>query len=279
MSGVEQLSAGQAVGPTAAPRNERGGTWAPLVDDRLRAAHIAALLNQEIAYVLIPGLLSAEWCAEITQRFVVFMAEHPANRLDMRTSIIDAVVWPMNAFMRPDSGEGPSVLDEYFARVPRERPLLRQIYAGGPDPYDLVTDLWAQIGWQRQPAVEGDRPYHTDVLWGLVAPSVAQPHIDTYHRDTPCSLSRFPSRFSCNLFIQPSQSGGEFRVYRHRRDQGDFRPEAIPSAEYAVRAGDLLIFDSGNYHEVRQVHGDRHRLFSHIVSLVDPASREYAIFA
>jgi hypothetical protein len=273
---VERIDAGR----TAAERDGRGPSWAPVVDDRLRAEHIAALLKQEIAYLLIPGLLSAEWCAEISRRFVAFMAAHPSNRLQMRTSTIDTVVFPMNAFMRPDSGQGDSVLDEYFARVPRDRPLLRAIYAGGPDPIDLVSALWRQIGWTQQPALEGDRPYHTDVLWGLLAPSVADPHIDTYHRDTPCSLSRFPHRFSCNTFIQPSEGGGEFRVYRHRRDQGEFRADA-PSvyAEYAVRAGDLLIFDSGNLHEVHRVQGGRHRLFSHIVSVLDPDRRDYAIFA
>ena len=130
------------------------------------------------------------------------------------------------------------------------------------------------------PALENGRPYHTDVLWGLTRPSVAEPHIDTYHQDTPCSLSRFPNRFSCNTFIQRPEIGGDFRVHRHRRDDGPFRPgPATPFAQYEVRNGDLLIFDSGHFHEVLQVEGSRHRLFSHAVALLDPASREYSIFA
>jgi hypothetical protein len=259
---------------------DRGSTWAPVIADRLLPEHIDGLIRQEIAYVLIPSLLSPDWCGEITRRFLRFVAEHPDHRIQMRTSIIDMVVMPMNVFMRPDSGDGPSVLNEYFDRVPRDRPVLRAMYAGGPDPFELVSALWRQTGWTDLPALEGDRPYHTDVLWGLAPPSVAEPHIDTYHRDTPCSLSRFPRRFSCNTFIQPSDSGGEFRVFRHRREQGDFRADAPPPfADYRVRTGDLLVFDSGNFHAVLPVAGEHHRLFSHMVAVLDPESREYSIFA
>lgn len=277
---MEHIQAGRPSMPGASSTNDRGRPWEPVIAEQLLAEHIDALLKQDIAYVLIPNLLAGEWCEEITRRFLAFMAAHPDNRLEMRTSVIDTVVMPMNAFMRPDSGEGASPLDEYFARVPRDRPLLREIYAGGPDPFELVSALWRQTGWTELPALEGDRPYHTDVLWGLLPPSVAEPHIDTYHRDTPCSLSRFPHRFSCNTFIQPSDSGGEFRVYRHRRQDGSFRADAPPvCADYRVRPGDLLIFDSGNYHAVLPLQGTQHRLFSHVVAVLDAGSREYSIFA
>jgi hypothetical protein len=260
--------------------DEGAEEWAPLVADQLRAEHIEALLKQKIAYVLIPGLLPSDWCEEITRRFLAFMAEHPDYRVNMRTSYVDMVVMPMNVFMRPDSGEGESSLDEYFARVPRDRPRLREIYAGGPDPFELVSALWRETGWTELPALEGTRPYHTDVLWGLTAPSVAAPHIDTYHRDTPCSLSRFPRRFSCNTFIQAPESGGDFRVHRHRREDGPFGVGRHPPfADYRVRPGDLLVFDSGNFHEVLPIAGSRHRLFSHTVAVLDPESREYSIFA
>lgn len=273
-------SATAAASTPSGGADQRGTAWAPLVADRLLAEHIAALLQRRIAYVLIRGLLSTDWCTEIAHRFRAFMAEHPDYRVNMRTSFVDMVVKPMNVFMRPDSGEGTSVLDEYFARVPVDRPRLREIYAGGPDPFELISALWRQTGWSQIAALEGTRPYHTDVLWGLTAPSVATPHIDTYHRDTPCSLSRFPHRFSCNTFIQPPESGGEFRVYRHGRGDGPFRADrGTPCAEYRVSTGDLLVFDSGNFHEVLQVAGDRHRLFSHVVALLDPERREYSLFA
>jgi hypothetical protein len=258
----------------------RQPSWEPLITDRLLPEHVDALLRQEIAYVLIPGLLAPDWCAEITRRFVAFAEAHPNYRITMRTSTIDMVNRPMNVFMRPDDSDGQSYLDAYFDAVAQDRPRLREMFAGGADPYELVSGLWSRIGWKECPAVEGTRPYHTDVLWGLVPPSIATPHIDTYHRDTPCALSRFPYRFSCNTFIQPADSGGDFRVYRFRRQDGHFNEHNRPvSTAYQVRAGDLLIFDSGNFHEVEAIAGQRHRLFSHVVSVLDPATREYAIFA
>jgi hypothetical protein len=260
--------------------DEPGGTWATLVADRLLAEHVNALLRQEIAYVLIPGLLSSDWCAEITRRFLAFLAEHPDHHVFMRTNYVDTVVMAMNVFMRPDSESGPSRLDEYFARVPLDRARLREIYAGGPDPFELVRSFWRDTGWKELPAMEDARPYHTDTLWGMVEPSLAPPHVDTYHRETPCSLSRFPRRFSCNTFVQPPEGGGNFRVHRHRQENGPFgQGSKAAFAEYAIRPGDLLVFDAGHYHEVLPVKGERHRLFSHMAVVLDPASREYSIIA
>lgn len=259
---------------------DHGQAWATVVADRLLAEHVEALLRQEIAYVRIPGLLSPDWCAEITRRFLAFLAENPEHHVFMRTNYVDTVVMAMNVFMRPDSESGPSRLDEYFARVPRDRARLREIYAGGDDPLERVSSFWREMGWRQLPAVEEARPYHTDTLWGMVEPSFAPPHVDTYHRETPCSLSRFPHRISCNTFVQPPEGGGNFRVHRHRQESGPFgKGTKPPFAEYALEAGDLIVFDAGHYHEVLPVKGDRHRLFSHMAVLLDPASREYSIIA
>ncbi len=260
--------------------DDRAPAWAPVVAERLLAEHIEGLLRQEIAYVLIPQLLSPAWCEEITRRFLAFLAAHPEHHVFLRTNYVDTVVMAMNTFMGDDAATGPPKLDEYFARVARDRPLLREIYAGGLDPFEVIRAFWNETGWKELPALEDARPYHTDVLWGMAGPSLAPPHVDTYHQETPCSLSRFPRRISCNTFIQPAERGGNFRVYRHRQKDGPFRadsPRAV--AEYAVRAGDLVVFDAGHYHEVLPVEGDRHRLFSHMAVLFDPESREYSIVA
>jgi hypothetical protein len=260
--------------------NDRGQGWAPVVADQFLPQHVEGLLKQEIAYVRIPGLLSSDWCREITQRFLTFMAGHPEHHVFLRTNFVDTVVMAMNVFMREDSETGPSPLDEYFARVPLDRPLLREIYAGGPDPFELIRSFWKGTGWRELPAEEDARPYHTDVLWGMVGPALAPPHVDTYHQETPCSLSRFSRRFSCNTFIQPPERGGNFRVYRHRQKDGPFEKAPNPPfAEYSICPGDLVVFDAGHFHEVLPVEGDRHRLFSHMAVVLDPDSREYSIVA
>jgi hypothetical protein len=255
-------------------------SWAAVVADRFESGHIDALLREEAAFILIRGLLSADWCAEISRRFVEFIDANPEHHVWMRTNFVDTVVMPMNMFMRPDDGSAPPDMASYFARVEHDRSRLRDMYAGGADPYDLVSAFWRDTGWTGLPAMEDGRRYHTDTLWGITSPAFAPPHVDTYHQETPCSLSRFPRRFSCNTFIQKPEGGGNFRVYRLRQKDGDFRREAPPPcAEYEIEAGDLLIFDAGHYHDVRPVAGDRHRLFSHMAVLLDPDTREYSIIA
>jgi hypothetical protein len=257
-----------------------GQTWATADAERLTAEHIDALLAQDIAYLRVPGLLSSDWCGEISDRFLTFMADHPDHRIQMREIFVDTVVLGMNVFMRPDSEDGPSSLDEYFARVEHDRAGLRRMYEGGTDPYAVVNDFWRESGWKQLPALEDGRPYHSDVLWGMTGPAFAPPHVDTYHLETPCSLSRFPRRISCNTFVQTPDAGGNFRVYRQRKEDGDFDSARPPAyAEYAISAGDLIVFDAGHYHEVLPISGDRHRIFSHSAVLLDPGTREYSIIA
>ena len=254
--------------------------WQPVVAEAFLPEHLDGLLRQEIAYVRIPGFLTSEWCGEIADRFLDFMEKHPDHHVFLRTNFVDTVVMAMNVFMRPDGETGPAPLDEYFARVPIDRPVLREIYAGGADPFELVRSFWERTGWVQLAAEEDSKPYHTDVLWGMVGPSLAPPHVDTYHEETPCSLSRFPRRFSCNTFIQRPERGGNFRVYRHRQKDGPFeRAPNPPVAEYSICPGDLVVFDAGHFHEVLPVEGDRHRLFSHMAVVLDPDRREYSIIA
>src|SRR4051794_10401996 len=81
--------------------------WEPVFADRLLPEHIDGLLRQEIAYVLIRGLLSPEWCEEISRRFIAFIAAHPEHHVFLRTNYVDAVVLGMNFFMRGDTDDGP----------------------------------------------------------------------------------------------------------------------------------------------------------------------------
>lgn len=255
-------------------------TWPTVDADALTPEHIDALLAQEIAFVRIPQMLSPSWCDEISRRFTAFIAANPDHHVFLRTNYVDTVIMGMNCYMRPDGEDGPADLEEYFARVATDRPRLRELYAGDKDPYEILADYWARSGWKRLPAEEDGRPYQTDVLWGMTQPAFAPPHVDTYHRHTPCSLSHFPSRISCNTFIQTPVAGGNFRVHRQRQVNDDFDTTAnSPWAEYEVAAGDTIVFDAGHFHEVAPVKGDRHRLFSHMAVLLDPATREYSIIA
>jgi hypothetical protein len=258
--------------------------WAPEIAAELSARHIEDLLAQKISYVRIPGFLSADWCEEITRRFRAFAEQHPDHRVHLRPTkaidvTIDAVVFPMNFFVQTR----PVRLQEYLARVPGDRPSLRAIYEGGTDPFERVRAYWQGAGWTVLPAFEGSRPYHTDVLWGTVNSGESPPHVDTYHLETECSLSRYPQRFSCNAFIQPPESGGNFKVFKLRREDlpsgtRDLPPDT-PCAEYEVKAGDLVVFDAGNYHAVAPCFGKRHRLCAHMAVGIDRPARECSIFA
>lgn len=262
------------------PEAPVAGGWTPRIISSLTEQDIRDVLALEVPYLLIPGFLASGWCAEITRRFMEFVRTHPENALPMKPCSVDTVVLPMNVFMRPDDAKGPSNLDAYFARVPGDRATLRKMYEGGPDPFPLLQKLWRGVGWREVETEDRGRPYHTDVLWGLPSPGYSPPHVDSYHLETPCSLNRFRRRFSCNLFIQSPEEGGNFRVFRLRKQDGGWngRPPGVASAEYVVRAGDLLLFDALNYHEVLPVGGDRHRVFSHTVAVFDPELGEYSLF-
>lgn len=263
-----------------AEEGSRDTGWAPVIADRLLPEHVDGLLSQKIPYVLIPGFLSTDWCAEIVNRFKTFIAEHPDKQIRLqpnaRTNVaVDAVALPMNLFVQSK----PARLEEYFSLVSRDQPNVRRLFEGGKDPYQAISSFLQAAEWKVLPAVEGDQPYLTDIVWGTTGQMAAPTHVDSYHLETQCSLTRFKHRFSFNTFIQRPETGGNFRVYRWRKKDGDFGDRGRQVwAEYAVRAGDLLFFDAGNFHEVKEMSGPVHRLFSHMAVGLDPASHECSIF-
>jgi hypothetical protein len=251
--------------------------WGPIVTRQLTSAHVDAVASAEAPYVRIPQIISLDWCAEISQRFLDFIRAHPNCRRQLRTFTMDSVVEAIDFFMGPDTGGEPR-MDEYFSLVPRDAPRLREIYRGGPDPMTLFREQWRSAGWIDRAASENGRPFHTDVLWGTIGSGQAPKHVDSYHLDFECALSRFPRRFSWNLYVQPPEAGGTFRVFRERRGvQGfDGHPLDGAQADYEIAPGDLVIFDAGNFHEILATRGERHRLVAHSAVLFDPATRDSA---
>jgi hypothetical protein len=246
----------------------------------LRPEYIDAVMAQEISFICVRGFLSVAWCSEITRRFLDFIERHPERRIrlspDAKTNVtIDAVALPMNVFVQ----SRPPRLDEYFAHARTEQADVRRIFEGGDDPVRKVREYLSASSWNVVPATEAGQAYLTDIVWGTLGGTQAPPHVDSYHLETACSLSRFKRRFSFNTFIQRPETGGNFKVFRWRKEDGPFPgPSLVDSAEYEVSPGDLIMFDAGNFHEVQMMAGQRHRLFSHMAVGMDPDLRECSIF-
>lgn len=261
---------------------DKPGAWEPIVAERFESWHVSALLDQKAPCVVIPNFLQPEWREEIASRFGAFADAHPDHRIRLRPTatvdvLLDAVAFPLDLFAHTK----PLNLDPYFAGVARDRAALRALYQGGPDPLELIRAYWREIGWTELPAMEGDKPYQTDVLWGLVGKYSGEPHVDTVHRDLGLSLSHYTNRLNFNAFVQCPTEGGNFRFYRRYRATEDFTPDTLKGVESVVctaREGDLVIHDASSYYEILSMDGPRRRLAVYLAAGIDSHARELSLF-
>ena len=201
----------------------------------------------------------------------------------MGPALFDTLVRPVEFFVDSDDP------DRYFTHVAEDAPRVRAMFRGGEDPLEKMRAVWRTAGWRESVAAEDEqRRYHPDGMWGLRR-AAAPPHVDAYEHDREIALSRFKRHFNYNVYIQNPDSGGSFIVYNDRGADDRRRsldPAQIaelvnnaPHIEYWPTPGDLVIFDAMYYHEVTQVDGaDKARIQVHSNLLVDPDTREFALF-
>lgn len=258
--------------------------WRPLVVDRLTGTELDAILERRVAYVHVPGFLSAPWCDEIVRRFnavIGSLPDHQGQR--MGPALFDTLARPVEMFV--DSTDP----DRYFNHVAEDAMRIRRLFEGGDDPLLMMRRIWREAGWQEVAAAENEtRHYHPDAIWGL-RDAAAPPHVDAYEHDRQIALSRWTRRLNYNVYIQNAAAGGHFVIFNEtgsdqkpRALEGDAATALRETAEQIVHRpspGDLVIFDAMLYHEVTQVSGaETARIQVHSNMLVQPDSREFLFF-
>lgn len=257
--------------------------WEGVAAPRLRAGDIAALLDGTLAYLRVPRFLEPARCAELSSRFLA--GPRPLYERRDYGVVQTLELGHMLASL-------PKQEARYFAEAPALAARLREFYAG-TDPLARLRDAFAEAtGWSCVEARAGGRAYLTDFIWGF-PPGATVP----LHEDSAALMDRaagasgaFERHLTWNAYLSVSERGGLFRVYRRRRRPGDegFKLEphgyaagvvaGAERAECAPEAGDLILFDAENYHEVTRVEGARARIAGHSFLGVSPGRGEFGFW-
>ena len=255
-------------------------SWAGRNARTLRSADVEALIGGKIAFIRIPGFLASDWCSEVARRFFGGpMEEHDYGLTKVRQ--LGLAVGPMFRDRKP-----------YFDRAPELAPALRAVYRGGEDPLlKLHLQISAWAGWERVDALEEGRPYLTDMIGALLPGSCVPIHCESPLEMQGVSVSRSPHILSWNVYLSASERGGRLIVYRrpfrkgdesYRLASGGFDPAAVGGVEraaYAPELGDLVMFNSANFHEVEATQGPTSRTTAHSYVSVDPARKRLAFWS
>jgi hypothetical protein len=232
-------------------------SWDIVTAATLTEPLLRSVVDNQVAAVRIDGFASPERCNAAAQslRSYDFTEINGVPKIGLsRTEL-----WHL-----PD-GEA-----RYLAAVGKADAQRREILASSGDFLPEVLALFARA-WPPGARVltsEGDdRPYFAGILRSLKGNLL---HVDWDPVDAPHWASgKVSAQLSWNLYLQTSETGGEVTLYRklwqaadetHKRTDASYgyRDSVVAGCECAritPRTGQLVVFNTRNFHRVEPVRG------------------------
>ena len=230
---------------------------------------LASLARAEVPAIVLRGAYPAEHCAALIDRFVARGLMDP-NLLDADS------VQPRRVDIGTSLSNRAADKEGFLAHAQQTRELFATLFAGHPDPVQLVYDRLAGLapGKRVTTAYEpGGRAYGPAIFRIHYAGHRYQPHVDhvgKHERRLDYAVSRFAHQFAGVLCLQNSRSGG--RVAQSILHRCLWTPELEPClqadafADYAaanavehyqvdLQPGDLYFFNTRLVHEVPALEG------------------------
>lgn len=229
--------------------------------ESLSIASLLALFRNEIAALRIPRFLAADVCGAIARQIHRSQPEQYIDDPDMaRVGITQAEHMDKKALYFQRAAEMNSRKEEVFEQ--RQAALLQVIRA--------LRSVWrGHVDVAREE--ESNQPYFAGLIRVI---GRARLHFDWAPHDArDWTIGQISAQLAWNIYLQASDRGGTTRVY-HRawqrederyREPGSyaFDPALVRNDAYVEivpQTGELVLFNSRNYHEVEKAEGARQRL-------------------
>lgn len=249
-------------------------SWELVAARTLTEPLIRSLIDNEVGAVCIDGYVAQERCA----RFVESIA---------RRSFTELNGVPKIGLSRTEFWHLPDGEARYLSEVPRAEAQRREILgpAGDllPEVLALLRSAWpggarvltCDTGADNSGDKGGDKggaPYFAGILRSLRGNLL---HIDWDPTDVPHWTSgKVVAQLSWNIYFQTSEEGGEVTLYRklwHEADNAHKRTDTSYGYQDSVvagcerllirpRSGQLIFFNTRNFHRVEPVQGQSPRL-------------------
>jgi L-gamma-glutamyl-L-propargylglycine hydroxylase len=221
---------------------------------RLNAGHITRLAAGVLGAVRIPGLFTPGQCAAIMRGLEACeMSSYDEQLVSPRISKLGPAAY--------DFYGARKLQDEYWAHA-EAATTARSKLLDGNDPLDFAIS-WLGQAWGGE--VRAAKSGGMEMFAGMIREinAGARIHFDELAREFSGAIDELPiSQLAFNCHLATPAAGGEAVVYRRRwqpsdeahRDGYGYAQSLVagqPQAAVAAGTGDVTMFDSRNYHEVR----------------------------
>lgn len=249
--------------------------WKIVNTNSLTQSLLLALLNNDIAAVRIPHFVDSNMC---------HMAIHGIQKHGIEYYVDD----PEMGRIGITQAEHQLDIVSYFAGVPRAEAVRQEIFKGERDPLKMVMETLGQQ-WDGTTELAFERRFHQHYFAGLVRViKRTLLHFDWAPHDAQdWAIGNISAQLAWNIFFQASEHGGITRIYQRPWMESDEKYRtpgnyAYPSVvidgcsfvEVSPLQGELVLFNSRNYHEVDKTEGNTQRItMSSFIGLVKPSKQ------
>ena len=256
--------------------SEQESIWAGREVEVLTLQDVRDVIDGTVACVIIRGFLDPDASARVVERFDVATPGTGAYGV-VPTRQVGMPLMPVD-------------LDNYFAASERLNAEVDAVFGDVPNQALRVrAEMERATGWRTVTVDHEGAPYLRSLFVSFPPGAHIPVHVDRSSDIEGLILIRFPIQLSWNIYLQPSEGGGELWIY----DRAFVRNEVTwvgdghgglevddgllrKVAKFSFETGDLILFDANRYHEVTAITGDRSRVFAHGFISVDSSAGEMA---
>lgn len=247
-----------------------------LVDDTLTRNHILQLAAGTAGAIRITNALPTDQCRSFTDALDTSSLSHyDSQRYRLPAARLGPVLNEFNEAgnINPNYWRETRVATKYWRDQASDKDLRSKSA-------DIIASAW---GSSVVPASVDGR----ELFWGIIREinSGTLIHWDEMIREYPVNfLDRFPiAQLAFNLFISTPPQGGHTTIWRkrwrpadeHYRTAFGYEPSVVANAaelNVTPQTGDAIIFDSRNFHAVRDSAGGRRVSISFFIGVVGDGS-------
>jgi Putative 2OG-Fe(II) oxygenase len=248
-------------------------SWSVICTEHLTNSLLMHLFHNEIAAVIVPEFISSKTCELAVKGIQEYGFDYYKNIYPK----IGKVGITQNEHKGNTNGK-----HIYFARVTEADARRKQVLK---ESGDFLTNVISAVraSWTQRVGVAFEEDLNEYYFAGLVRViNQALLHFDWAPKDAQgWAISQISGQLAWNIFLQVSDMGGSTRVY-HKLWQDSDEPYHIPGSyayeqqivkesefiEISPKQGDLVLFNSRNFHEVDATASTRERItFSSFIGL------------
>lgn len=248
--------------------------WRIIRTSTLTPDVLVALLNNEIGAICLPNFASDAVCTCLVQNIYAHGIDYYKDKYPKVGKI---------GITQSEHKYTPSQKEEYFAKVLQANRARQFIFR---DSRDLLADVIATVksSWSGNAGIAFEESLQKEYFAGLVRViNQAMLHYDWAPLySLGWETDKISAQLTWNIYLQVGARGGATRVYQQFGRKADlkyvtpggyFDSKVVTEADFIEimpEQGQLVFFNSRNYHEVEQTEGEDERItFSSFIGLLE----------